>query len=124
MHSTAGSFLLSTSMDLKIPCLHCSKTYKGAGGLKQHMDKHHPEPGALPKYQCKYCERNHACSGNLKRHIDSCKSNPDRILSGEGQFKCEVCSRGFKQKGNLKKHLETQHGRPLVEARTADESLD
>jgi hypothetical protein len=99
---------------MRVQCPHCPKTYAGKGGLKQHMDKHHPVEGAKPKYQCRFCDKNHACSSNLKRHLLSCKDSSDYIKPSEGKFICEECvgcgvNRAFKTKGNLHTHCVKFH---------------
>ena len=90
----------------RVPCPCCTKTYASSGGLRQHMDKHHPEPGSVAKYVCGFCDIIHACRSNLKRHELSCKKNPSAIAAGsvECEFKCDVCGYGFKQKGNMLTH--------------------
>jgi hypothetical protein len=98
----------------RVQCPNCSKTYAYKGGLKQHMDKHHPEPGSQPKYMCEYCDKSHACSSNLARHLLSCKNSPDYIKPSEGKFICEECAgneihRAFKTKGNLIGHCNKKH---------------
>jgi hypothetical protein len=98
----------------RVQCPHCSNTYAGKGGLKQHTDKFHTEPDSEPKYPCLYCYTNHACSSNLARHMLSCKNSPDYIKPSEGKFLCEECAdknihQAFKQKGNLKQHISTRH---------------
>ena len=90
----------------RFQCTQCTKTYAGKGGLKQHMDKHHPEPGAVAKYVCGFCDKIHACKSNLERHKLSCKKNSCRIASGSDacKFKCNICGHGSKQKANMLKH--------------------
>lgn len=97
----------------RVQCPECSNTYAGKGGLKQHMDKHHPVD-IDKKYMCEFCDRNHACSENLKRHLMSCKKNPDKIKPSEGKFKCEECEvpHAFKQKINLINHCFKIHNIP------------
>ena len=97
----------------RIQCPECDKTYAGKGGLKQHMDKHHPVD-IDKKYMCEFCNRNHACTSNLKRHLMSCKSNPDRIKASESKFICEECDvpHTFKQKINLINHCFKIHNIP------------
>jgi len=95
----------------RVPCLCCSKTYASMGGLRQHMNKHHSEPGTISKYVCGFCDRVHACRSNLERHEISCKKNPDAITAGsaECEFKCDVCGHGFKQKINMISHRFKKH---------------
>lgn len=97
----------------RVQCPECSNTYAGKGGLKQHMDKHHPVD-IDKRYLCEFCDLNHECLSNLKRHILSCKSNPDKIKESEGKFICEECDvpRGFKQKTNLINHCFRIHNIP------------
>lgn len=99
----------------RVQCPNCPKNYAGTGGLKQHMDKHHPEPGSQPRYQCGFCWRSHANSSNLERHLMSCKKNSDRVVPLDGKFTCEECAsvgihKGFKAKGGLFTHCNKNHG--------------
>jgi len=98
----------------RVQCPNCPKTYASKGGLKQHMDKHHSEPGSQPKYDCQFCNRSHACSSNLSRHLLSCKGNPDKIRPDEGRFVCKHCAclgihRAFKANGGLFSHCNKHH---------------
>ena len=98
----------------RVQCPRCDKTYAGKNGLKQHMDKHHAEPGSQPKNQCGYCNKIHACSSNLKRHMLSCKKSPYYIKPHEGKFVCGDCADNkihcaFKQKCNLVSHCRNNH---------------
>ena len=83
-------------------CPDCSKSYSNLGGLKQHRDHKHPEPGAKPKYECEHCHKTHANSSNLKRHLLSC--GPNKITPAEGQYVCNECGFTAKQKGGVKQH--------------------
>lgn len=110
----------------RIQCLQCDKTYAGKGGLKQHMDTHHPADGVDLKYPCEFCDRNHLCSKNLNQHLLSCKSNPERIKPTEAKYRCDECDkvnvcRAFKQNDALIKHCQKDHGiaRPIA-LRTAN----
>ena len=106
MQARSDNSLALSELITWISCPCCPKTYSGRGGLKQHMDMHHPEPGALAKYVCEFCDRAHACRSNLERHKLSCKKNPVSIAAGsvDCKFKCEACGHGFKQKVNMLMH--------------------
>lgn len=113
----------SKSTQSRVQCPYCPKDYSTKGGLRQHMDKHHPEPDQPPKYQCQFCYRNHACNSNLLRHLLNCKSNPDRLLPSEGAFRCCVCDYRCKQKGGLKGHMNKKHTEEEFEAFTVGDAV-
>ena len=84
------------------PCTVCSKTFKYASTLKNHMRSH---TGERP-FNCKVCGKAYTSSSYLNVHM--------RSHTGERPFSCNVCSKAFVCISRLNGHMRS-HERTAIE---------
>ena len=125
-------------------CKHCPKTYAFRKGLKQHVEKHHPEEAEQMNEQikqeevfpCEKCGKSFRLKSSLKCHMkihtdqalecDICgkrfyrpsQLEHHKISHGtERKQQCHLCPKNFKFSTNLKRHLTEVHKKIVISNR-------
>ncbi|XP_065359189.1 oocyte zinc finger protein XlCOF7.1-like [Calliphora vicina] len=80
---------------LLLECPYCSKSFKNAINLKQHLRIVHCQ---LKRHICQLCDKQFSTLDHLKKHVLSQHQN-------ERKHVCTVCDKSFTQLGHLKQHL-------------------
>ena len=93
--------LAGQSMDSKLKCNQCGRSYSTKDALKRHIkETHDVEPGVL--YPCNHCTKSFKSERTRKAHEKCCGDNPDRM-----KIKCPLCLKGFSQKCRMNDHLKS-----------------
>ncbi|XP_076370959.1 ras-responsive element-binding protein 1-like isoform X2 [Tachypleus tridentatus] len=82
----------------KLPCEHCSFSFKSANALKRHKKCH--SQGCIT-YSCSLCSYTSLDKSTLIRHL--------RTHNGERPFQCGICKYAFTTKANCERHVRKRH---------------
>lgn len=93
---------MSTHANETCVCEVCSKTFKSARNLNDHLRRVHTKE---KKHECIYCKKKFVHKYMLSVHL--------RSHTGVRPYQCPLCEKAFLRSDGLKEHMET-HGQRSV----------
>lgn len=94
-------------------CEICSKQYKNAKTLKQHIQSH------MSKRKCELCDKSYIYLKDLRIHqykIHGLRPDKKQKLTS---FTCGLCNKTFERRHHLKRHVSTVHHYTIPEQQSS-----
>lgn len=94
-------------------CDICSKQYKNAKTLKQHMQSH------MSKRKCELCDKSYVYLKDLRIHQNKIHGLRPEKKQKLTSFTCGLCNKTFERRHHLKRHVSTVHHYTIPEQQSS-----